>query len=65
MSNRDVIFVEEKGPQKDEASKDSPNAVSKRCLRDGLSSSGSIRRVLLRDLPKDFRQVSQGEETNR
>ena len=58
--DHNVVFVEEKGLQKDKAPKESPGAVSKQRLRDGFSSSGTMRRVILGDPPKDFRQVSQG-----
>ena len=57
---QEVVFVEDKKQQSDVVQEDTSGAVSKQRVRDGLTSSGSMRRVLLGDPPKEFRRPTQG-----
>ena len=57
---QEVVFVEDKRQQSDVVQEDYRGAISKQRVRDGLTSSGSMQRVLLGDPPKEFRRLNQG-----
>ena len=57
---QEVVFVEDKRQQSDVVQEDYRGAISKQRVRDGLTSSGSMQRVLLGDPLKVFRRQNQG-----